>query len=90
MAYLTWIIFILGIDPYSMLINHSFIYLYLTSLYEFVSQPSSVYGIFSQLKFFAFDEINISNTEVLAQDGLKFVEASYKILILLAVSIGFQ
>lgn len=61
LAYVMWGLTILGIDPYDILINNLFIFVYLTTLYEFPYQPSNVYVFFSSLRNFSFDSSFINH-----------------------------
>jgi len=90
MAYCVWVLSAIGIDPFSAIINHSFIYLYLLSLYDFKNQPPNVYNIFNSLKIFGFDFIGKDyNSEVL-QDGANFLQPSINVLIYFAAVVAFN
>lgn len=53
-AYTSFVLCVIGIDPYDILINFAFYYLYMATLYDYDSQPANVYYIFSMMKMFVF------------------------------------
>lgn len=63
LAYIVWTLSIVGADPYDILINHTFIFLYLASLHQFKYQPPNNYVISEQLRYFAMDYTNVDSHE---------------------------
>lgn len=41
-----WVLCGLGIDPFDLLINYGFVYLYLVNLYDYDEQVPGMYAIF--------------------------------------------
>lgn len=59
LAIVIWVLTMIGPDPYDILINHTLVFMYLASLYQFRFQPSNAYIIFDQLRYFSFDYLNV-------------------------------
>lgn len=97
-AYTTLILCVIGIDPYDILINSVFYYLYLATLYDYDSQPANVYYVFSMMKTFVFGfeaqprqyYDTLENRELLFDSGDALLPCCYRVLIMLAVVLVFQ
>lgn len=89
LAYWSWAVCILGIDPFDILINHSFLYLHLATMYDFPHEPPSSYSIFAHLNYFAFHQVT-PGKERASMAGIGFLDPCKWTLVLLAAVVGFH
>ena len=84
LSFILWGLCILGLDPFDVWLNTTFILFYITSLFEKGTQPPQLYyGMFDQLRFMVFDWD-------LASSGEEFAMANLRILALVGIMVAWH